>query len=557
MPPLPVPRALEVHTSPLRWQEWAAALAAHPDKRFTEYIVTGIKEGFRVGYHYGHRREKAASNMQSAREHPEVVREYLAKERAEGRVLGPFPPSSLPGVQVSRFGVIPKKGKNKWRLILDLSSPEGRSVNDGIPADLCSLSYVSVDDAARAIVGAGRGALLAKVDVASAYRIVGVHPEDRLLLGMLWDGGLYVDTVLPFGLRSAPKIFTALADALEWIVRQAGVEVVLHYLDDFLLVGRPALAECGTNLDTLLGVFERLRIPVAMDKLEGPATLITFLGIELDTGCMTLRLPQEKITELRSLLEEWQTKKVCLTKDLQSLVGKLQHACKVVRPGRTFLRRMFDLLKGVPRRQRFIRLNTAFRSDLAWWGTFMEGWNGISMVPNPDAPPDALLFSDASGGFGCGAWSDQAWFQYLWPDCFASKSIAAKELLPIVMACFVWGTAWRQRHVLAHCDNQAVVEVINAGSCRDPDLMQLLRSLFFVTAHLQITLRAVHIPGHLNRAADAISRDHLISFHMQVPEARPSPTPLPPPLIELLVLRQPDWTSPAWARWFRTCLPRV
>ena len=75
---------------------------------------------------------------------------------------------------------------------------------------------------------------------------------------------------------------------------------------------------------------------------------------------MTLRLPQEKITELRSLLEEWQTKKVCLTKDLQSLVGKLQHACKVVCPGRTFLRRMFDLLKGVPRRQRFIRLNTAF-----------------------------------------------------------------------------------------------------------------------------------------------------------------------------------------------------
>ena len=165
--------------------------------------------------------------------------------------------------------------------------------------------------------------------------------------------------------------------------------------------------------------------------------------------------------------------------------------CKVVCPGRTFLRRMFNLLKSVPRRQWFIRLNTAFRSDLAWWGAFMEGWNGISMVPNLDAPPDALLFSDASGGFGCGAWSDQAWFQYLWPDCFASKSIAAKELLPIVMACFVWGTAWRQRHVLAHCNNQAVVEVINAGSCRDPDLMQLLRSLFFVTAHLQITLRAV------------------------------------------------------------------
>ena len=69
---------------------------------------------------------------------------------------------------------------------------------------------------------------------------MGVHPEDRLLLGMLWDEELDVDTALPFGLRSAPKIFTALADALEWVVRQTGVKVVLHYLDDFLLVGEPA-----------------------------------------------------------------------------------------------------------------------------------------------------------------------------------------------------------------------------------------------------------------------------------------------------------------------------
>ena len=90
--------------------------------------------------------------------------------------------------------MIPKKGVHKWRLILDLSSPEGQKVNDGIQPDLCSLTYVSVcsltyvsvDDAARIIVQAGRGALLAKVDIKSAYWLVPVHPEDRLLLGMAW-----------------------------------------------------------------------------------------------------------------------------------------------------------------------------------------------------------------------------------------------------------------------------------------------------------------------------------------------------------------------------------
>ena len=80
--------------------------------------------------------------MGSAIEHPEVVREYLAKECAEGRVLGPLPMQAVRGVQVSRFGVIPKGKTGKWRLIVDLSSPDGASVNDGIDPDLCSLTYM-------------------------------------------------------------------------------------------------------------------------------------------------------------------------------------------------------------------------------------------------------------------------------------------------------------------------------------------------------------------------------------------------------------------------------
>ena len=80
------------------------------------------------------------------------------------------------------------------------------------------MSYTSVDDAVRCIIGLGGGALMAKFDIANAYRIMPVHPEDRLLLGMKWRGELLVDGALPFGLRSAPKLFTALADALLWIM---------------------------------------------------------------------------------------------------------------------------------------------------------------------------------------------------------------------------------------------------------------------------------------------------------------------------------------------------
>ena len=253
----------------------AGLLTNHPDSHFDDYIVQGIREGFRIGYNYTHHRCKAAkANMRLAGEHPEVVRDYIAKECSLWRLLGPFDPQALPGVHTSRFGVIPKGNSGNWRLILDLSAPEGFSVNDGIEPGLCSLSYVSVDDAAKEILRMGRGTRLAKVDIKSAYRIVPVHSEDRALLGMLWDGALYVDSVLPFG--SAPKIFTAIADALEWRVKEEGVEVIFHYLDDFLIVAPPD-----------------------------------------STTALVLRLPREKLRDLKLLVEEWLGKKLSLVTQQQ------------------------------------------------------------------------------------------------------------------------------------------------------------------------------------------------------------------------------------------------
>ena len=288
--------------------------------------------------------------MRSAYEHPEVADSYLTKESNLQRILPISSPPTFPQLRVSPFGVIPKRSQpNKWRLIVDLSSPEGQSVNDGINPPLCSIKYASIDDATAIIQQLGRGTLMAKLDLRDAYRIVPVHPLDRPLLGMQWKDTTYVDTALPFGLRSAPKIFSALADGLIWILQSHGVSPSLHYLDDFLLLGAPNSTNCASALHTTLSICGELGVPIAEEKTEGPTTILTFLGIEIDTVNLQLCLPLQKLTSLLELLRSWCAPKshrsmqrsVC-KRDLLSLIGHLNHAATVVRPGRTFIRSLID-----------------------------------------------------------------------------------------------------------------------------------------------------------------------------------------------------------------------
>ena len=552
----PLPSQFREVVTPLRVEAWAEALSSHPDQALVEYLVNGIRSGFRIGYD-GMKphatRKSARRNMQSASQNPQVVSDYLKCECDAGRVLGPINTTTVPataGVHINRFGVIPKPNQpGKWRLIVDLSHPKGASINDGVDPALCSLSYSSVDEAATIISGLGSGAILAKLDIQSAYRNVPVHPEDRPLLGMEWEGQVFLDAALPFGLRSAPKIFNALADALSWILQQRGACALLHYLDDFLLVGKPESEECAASLELTRTVCQQLGVPLAMHKLEGPSCSLVFLGIVIDTVAMELRLPSERLVRLGRLIGQWRLKKACTKRDLLSLIGQLQHACRVVKPGRSFLRRMIDLSTTVKELHHFVRLNKGFRSDLEWWAMFLAGWNGVSLLSTVvRKPPDAIVTSDASGGWGCGAFSSAGeWFQCSWPAEWKEVHITEKELTPIVVAATLWGSRWRGKTVQCRTDNAAVVAIVNSGRSKRSDIaMHLMRSLFFIMAKFDLTIFATHVPGRENGAADALSRDNLPLFHAQVPNAAKSPSRVPQELIELLIHRRPDWTSADW-----------
>ena len=138
-----------------------------------------------------------------------------------------------------------------------------------------------------------------------------------------------VDALLPFGLCSVPKIFTALADALQWILQRRGVTFVWHYIDDFIVCGPPTSPECHRALQIMTSTREELGVPLVKHKVAGPASYMTVLGMQIDTKAGQLRLPGHKLQRLKALLVSWQHRKQCSQRELESLVGLLNHTCKL------------------------------------------------------------------------------------------------------------------------------------------------------------------------------------------------------------------------------------
>ena len=174
-------------------------------------------------------------------------------------------------------------------------------------------------------------------------------------------------------------------------------------------------------------------------------------------------------------------------------------------------------------------------------------------------PPEVVIPSDASGRWGCGAFSSTGeWFQCAWPEEWKEVHITEKELMPIVVAATLWESSWQGKTIQCRTDNAAVVANVNSGrSKRSAIAMHLMRTLFFVMARFNMVLVAAHVPGRENEAADALSRDNLPFFYAQVPNAARSPSRVPQELLELLIRRQPDWTSADWRSLFVSIFQKV
>ena len=451
-----------------------------------------------------------------------------------------------------------RDGTKKVRVVHNLSYPvkTGRSVNEAV-TDV-PLRIQSFDDAAAAVRRLGKGCYLIKLDVKQAYKQIAVRPEDWHLLGFKWLDEYYHECVLPFGLKSSCRLWDMFAEALHYFFeKHLHIDVVVHYVDDFLFVVE-GLESAGMLLEEALALCEKLGVPMAAEKTEGPCTALVFVGIHLDTVAMQASLPEDKLEDLRQLASVWSSKETATIAELQSLVGTLQFACKVMRPGRHFVSRlvyhytsMLRLLGQNARAPQSWPIPRAARADIQWWLHKAQHWNGVSLLYEVEWENDAhkvFLETDAcETGYGA-SWGNE-WFKGNWtPEEIALSKRRKKVSMPfmetyaLVLAAATWGHLWRGKKIIFRTDCMVSYNTVGwkKKNSKNAQLQSLLRRLAEIACDFDFDYRAQHIAGVTNIAADALSRDNMVQFRVARPCAQALPTaqrkdiaPMPPPPVWL------------------------
>ncbi|XP_040181179.1 uncharacterized protein LOC120914567, partial [Rana temporaria] len=510
-------------------------LSTHPTPSLAIFLVHGFTEGFHTGLITLPLTSHECKNLQSAAIDTQAIDSLLQSEVDKGFVIGPFPKSPFPVWRVSPIGLVKGKFTNKVRLVYDLSAPHCShipSLNSLIPSAQFSLKYASVDLAIQTIISIGPGAWLSKADISDAFKLLPIKPSLWRWHGIKWREAYYFATKLTFGSKSSPWLFNVFAQALTWILsHQAHCHSVIHYLDDFLLIEQPGTSP--TDLDKLRVVFNNLNVPLAEHKVEGPAHSITFLGINLDTQAMQASLPLDKLTRIRATIHDFTQSQGCTRRQLQSLLGMMNFAMRIIPQGRSFISRLLVFLTPAQDPDRILKLDQAAVSDLAMWDEFLTSWNGISMFIPALLDESPQVVTDAAASTGFAAIFGRHWFAEPWPPEILlipgfTQSSSLFELYPVVAAAQLWGHTWTNQTVLFTTDNQATADIINKGRSRSLHIMSFLRRLVQLSLCHHFNFVCRHIPGKLNTAADALSRFNLTLFFQQEPGADPMSTPVPP-----------------------------
>lgn len=509
--------------SQLKLDAWCYELSFVSDARQRQFLYEGVSQGFKIVDSNKSIPVYDCTNYNSC--FTPQVNEYLTnlfiREELEGKII---PAASSPQC-IHAIGAIPKRD-GTYRPITDCRCPLNYSINNFMESTALPFKYNSLDDVCDRL---SRGDFMCCTDIKAAYRTIPIHPDHWRYQGFRWSTGnnskCYLDTRLSFGLRCAPYIFNEVSDFIVQCMACRGHCNVINYLDDYFCWGS-TFDQCADTQNCLIGLLGQLGFAVAWPKCSSPSTKCVFLGVLIDSVNMTMSLPSEKLDLLSRELVFFHGRDRATVKQLRRLCGILAYASRVIRGGRTFSRRVIDMLKDLSPDTKRVRISHQFHMDLLWWSRWASTFNGYASMIAHNYGHGPSINTDASGkGYGllCGKdWCAGFFDSSMRPDWTytfgqdhlhwlnlntgGSLSINVLELLPIWLACVLWSKHWRGYQVICWTDNTQVVSAINKGSSTSAISMSLLRHIFWYSVSYDFHLVARHIPGIENISADFLSR---------------------------------------------------
>lgn len=332
---------------------------------------------------------------------------------------------------------------------------------------------------------------------------------------------------MPFGLRTAPLVCTLLLSVPAFLLQQHGCRFV-RYLDDFLFIA-DSFEHLQYQLNTAQQIFSSFGLIVNPDKTEGPVQIINFLGIELNSIQQILTCPLTRVQELKDILTAFKNKSVTTRKSLESLIGKLSFAAKVLPGARPFMRSMIDNLHHHKKRSLPIKLSSSFKQDVEFWLNNIHNWNGKQIWRSSKTDPIVFATDASLEGFGFHLLSSptnsvlhspqhplsvgSGFYGSYHPSHShlhsSHKQISWCEMLAVIAAVITYSDYLSNQNVLFMVDNSTDVAIINKQSTKSDLLKQLLRQLFSLSLTYNFNLRAQHVAGSKNVIADFLSRPTL------------------------------------------------
>ena len=516
------------------------------DSSKTEYLYKGFKYSFSMGYAGEEHVRHFSPNLKlRVGSQLEIWNKVMVEVKA-GRYAGPFESPLFKYFIQSPIGLVPKDNGKKTRLIFHLSYPRsGDSVNSAIPVEKCTVHYPDFLEAVALCVNAGVSCNCTKSDMSMAFRNVPLNRQSWKYLilkafhpttGKVF---YFVGKCLPFRASISCAIFQEFSNSVAHLVKFRTRKNLVNYLDDYFFA-QLLENECNDQVKVFLWVCRMICFPVSLEKTVWASTLLTFLGLLIDTVNQVICIPLEKLEKALNMIEFFLNKhngKVMVLQ-VQRLAGYLNFLCHCIIPGRVFVRRLYSLTantKLMPHHH--INVTSEIRLDLMVWKVFLKHQSAfcrpfIDCVERSSVDID--MYSDASGNKkagGFGAYCKKNWTFGQWdPDWMEANnpSIEYLELFGVAVAILKWLKNFKNSKIRLHCDNKSVVDMINACSSKCKNCMILLRLIVLESLVQNIKVSAAWVAPDSNGKTDALSRLDLGRFWAldpnmcEIPEEIPS-----------------------------------